>query len=202
MALVALAIAAILKAGQLFTPSMTAQQVPAENFLGDRFSADSDEELFGESGALLRAYTLFALQQVPSVAWKSLIVAMLEQMWNLFFLFCIYSYVYVHDVVFNINDPTTSDMLLVPGSRGATVMALALLCMGAGILLLVVNWVCDCLKQGIASLIAGYHHDQVASSDLTNTQAVLGIPMLVDKGYMTIFPLLKSTGMLCVLSFF
>lgn len=93
-----------------------------------------------------------------------------------------------------------------PGDRGGTLSACAAIFAVGGLGLLLVWLVCSRLKGTILCAIAEYHHAQllrasVAPRELSN-EIFLSIPTMVEKAYLTLFPLLVLGGLINMIAVF
>ncbi|CAE7234177.1 unnamed protein product, partial [Symbiodinium microadriaticum] len=88
---------------------------------------DHDEEALYEVGfSLLKSFMGFCFHHVPEIWWKTILVLLLANLGNLYYLATIFLRVYLVDTVLNTEDPSTSERLWVPGDRDATAVALGL----------------------------------------------------------------------------
>ena len=145
--------------------------------------------------------------RVPTVRWKSVLVAAMDQFQNLYYLMTIFLKVYLIDVVLNLKDEESEKHLWVAGNRGLNASIVALLMVLPNLVILIM----DRLKVGplemsltIKShfqtiLLQKYLNYSAASrekiqvTDLMET-AFIDIPDIAVKGYLTIFPMLESGG--------
>ena len=167
----------------------------------------SDDALLSRGVALLLANARFMFSRVPTVRWKSVLVAAMDQFQNLYYLMTIFLKVYLIDVVLNLKDEESEKHLWVAGNRGLTASIVALLMVLPNLVILIM----DRLKVGPLemSLTIKSHfqtillqkylnysdasREKIQVTDLMET-AFIDIPDIAVKGYLTIFPMLESGG--------
>eukprot|EP00747_Dinoflagellata_sp_TGD_P074057 gnl/TRDRNA2_/TRDRNA2_158171_c4_seq1.p1 gnl/TRDRNA2_/TRDRNA2_158171_c4~~gnl/TRDRNA2_/TRDRNA2_158171_c4_seq1.p1 ORF type:complete len:859 (+),score=147.28 gnl/TRDRNA2_/TRDRNA2_158171_c4_seq1:373-2577(+) len=189
-------------------------QFPSNDF-EDEIADGSDEALQEVGVKLMIAYMKFTFIRVPTVMWKSILIASMDQLHNAYYMMTIFLRVYLVDVVLNFKHEETLDRLLVPNNRKLTAICLGLAWILPNFLLLAL----EVLKVGPLDLgtrirlhlrvnlfrkYLNYSEDSRAAApiqDLTKAMAV-DIPSLVERSFLSAFELLRGLGKICCVAIF
>lgn len=177
---------------------------------------DHDEEALYEVGfSLLKSFMGFCFHHVPEIWWKTILVLLLANLGNLYYLATIFLRVYLVDTVLNTEDPSTSERLWVPGDRDATAVALGLAWILPNFLLLGTDYFeMAVLEMGFniryhlrVNLFRKYlrytpeSRAKVPIQDL-KISIMEDIPDLVSDGYLIIFELWAMLGKIVMVGIF
>ncbi|CAE7753272.1 Abcb9 [Symbiodinium sp. CCMP2456] len=177
---------------------------------------DHDEEALYEVGfSLLKSFMGFCFHHVPEIWWKTILVLLLANLGNLYYLATIFLRVYLVDTVLNTEDPSTSDRLWVRGDRDATAVALGLAWILPNFLLLGTDYFeMAVLEMGFniryhlrVNLFRKYlrytpeSRAKVPVQDL-KISIMEDIPDLVSDGYLIIFELWAMLGKIVMVGIF
>lgn len=186
-----------------------------DNKFGQQIFDDNADSLHKLGVPLLISNLKFCFLRVPSIQRKSVIMALLDQLSNLYYLLTIFLRVYLIDVVLNFKDPETEQHLWVQDSRQETAVCVALLWTLPHLVLILVGR----LKVGPlfmdgpimthyrVNLFRKYlnykteSREHVPVGDLVNAMGT-DIKDITQKGYLSVFQLLENFGKLCCVAFF
>lgn len=114
---------------------------PANKF-EDVIKASKDEEkpLYDVGFSLLFSFMKFCFVHVPEIWWKTILVLLLSNLGNMYYLATIFIKVYLIDTVLNTKDPRTLEHLWIPGDRHGTAILLGLAWVLPNIILLATDY--------------------------------------------------------------
>eukprot|EP00931_Biecheleriopsis_adriatica_P058829 TRINITY_DN35100_c0_g1_i1.p1 TRINITY_DN35100_c0_g1~~TRINITY_DN35100_c0_g1_i1.p1 ORF type:complete len:884 (+),score=135.69 TRINITY_DN35100_c0_g1_i1:43-2694(+) len=164
---------------------------------------------------LLMSFMWFTWRHVPTIWWKSIVMIVLAQLGNIYYLMTIELKVYLVDVCLNMSDESTMDRLIVPGSRKLTAAALGVLWILPNFLLLAAGYfemsvlemgyhIRQHLRVNLFRKYLNYTSESRAEVPIQDLKSSMmdDIPALVKNGYLLVFELIKKVGkVLCVALF-
>jgi hypothetical protein len=184
-------------------------------FPSNAFEGFTSEETIDKvhNFALMKAF-VYLCYTVPGVRWRSLVTLLIDQYGNLFYLLRTWLLIYMMDTVFALDKKETEDSLLIPGQRGYTVIACALL----WLVPFVVQHFMDIMKVklDVSAMLRGWLQGGLFNKYLTYNDetrakvdpAAVSLAVLeqvnhvVSKGYMRFWKLLALLGKLIIVLFF
>eukprot|EP00931_Biecheleriopsis_adriatica_P043251 TRINITY_DN24735_c0_g1_i1.p1 TRINITY_DN24735_c0_g1~~TRINITY_DN24735_c0_g1_i1.p1 ORF type:complete len:916 (+),score=161.52 TRINITY_DN24735_c0_g1_i1:50-2749(+) len=181
----------------------------------DQCAEDETKHLFDHGFQLLWYFFRFCFLHVDDIWWKSLLMVLLAQVGNAYYLATLYLRVYLVDIVLNIEDPSSLDRLLVPENRAKTAMLMGALWVLPNFFVLGAECIqIYCLEMGfnirkhlrvnIFRKYLNYTSASRAEVPLQDLKAMImdDIPDLVSDGYLAIFEFMGMAGKLAFVTYF
>jgi len=183
---------------------------PANKFrekMEESIAAQTEEVLHRVGVSILCELLKFIFLRVPSVWWKSFVVAVLDQMHNVYYMMQFFLRVYLVDVVLNVHTPGTMQNLIVPHDRWKTAVWVGAIWVAPTVLLVVI----DRLKVGYldmgrdirrhlrVNLVRKYlNYNDASRNDIMFHEIVqamaVDIPEVVENSYLVLFDMLRDVG--------
>lgn len=196
-----------------FFPSDTIEE-EIKSYIGIGGHSDV-HELEKRPTQLMWEYFKFTFRSVPAVWWKSIVIALLGQLRNLYYLATIFMRVYLIDVILHPSD-ANDDQLIVPGDRYTSAIILALASSLPHIVIVCLErYIVGSLDMGFAirkhhrvnffRKYLNYTHD--SRTQIKDTTGLLhiqthGIPHVVEGCYLGIFDILREAGKIGCVAYF
>eukprot|EP00435_Cladocopium_sp_Y103_P057483 s244_g19.t1 len=98
---------------------------PSNDFR-EEIEAKDENALYEVGFSLLWSFMKFCFVHVDDIWWKTILVLLLANLGNAYYLATIFIKVYLIDTVLNLKDEHSSDRLWIPGDRNATAICLGL----------------------------------------------------------------------------
>jgi len=175
----------------------------------------SEPALYETGFSLLWGFIRFCFVHVPTIQWKTILVLLLANLGNAYYLATIFLRVYLVDTVLNTEDPSAEDRLWVTGDRTSTAFLLGLAWVLPNFILLGTDYIeMKVLEMGFniryhlrVNLFRKYlrytpeSRAEVPIQDL-KISIMEDIPEVVSEGYMVIFELWAMLGKIAMVSIF
>ena len=189
---------------------------PANKF-EDVIKASKDEEkpLYDVGFSLLFSFMKFCFVHVPEIWWKTILVLLLSNLGNMYYLATIFIKVYLIDTVLNTKDPRTLEHLWIPGDRHGTAILLGLAWVLPNIILLATDYfemavlemgfnIRYHLRVNLFRKYLRYTKESRAKVPIQDLKISImeDIPEVVSEGYLILFELWAMLGKIAMVMIF